>query len=210
MLFAGCQARRARGPILRSGEHIVRVNATAAAPLQKGTAFVVTPAKDPAAEATLLYAEAAKLVKGALMARGLYEAPGAAHAAVIVEIEYGMATARVERPGARDASAPPAATVVNQRTLVGEDATQLRSAERGPLEKTLVLTAREAKPKDGGPPRTLWSVELATTDDSNDLRKYLPLLAATAIDQIGTDTGGPHSVKVDEKDKTVALLKQSK
>ena len=56
--------------------------------------------------------------------------------------------------------------------------------------------------------RVLWRVELTVTDLSNDLRKYLPLLAAVGIDQIGIDSGGAVTVYMRETDKTVILLKQ--
>lgn len=204
LVLAGCGHTPNQKERLKRGEHAVRVNATSLGPVKPGTPFVLTPPpRDPGAESTLLYAEAARLVKSALMARGLYEAPGRAQAGVIVEIEYSMETPRVTQATPSDPAAGNAAR--NDPRASPTDA-GVRSAERGPLAKNLVLTAREARRSDG-PPRTLWSVELSTTDTSNDLRKYLPLLAAAAVEQIGKDSDGPQTVKISETDKTVALMK---
>lgn len=211
--LAGCTYdKTSQKPRLKRGEHAVQVNATSVGPVQPGTPFLVTPpARDPGAEATLLYAETARLVKSALMAKGLYEAPGRAQAGVIVEIEFSMETPRVGRASSTDPAQGQGGGGNPGRSDPRSSATDanVRSAERGPLAKNLVLTAREAK-TGGGPPRTLWSVELSTVDNSNDLRKYLPLLAAAAIDQIGTDTDGPRTVTINETDKSVALLRQAR
>lgn len=184
----------------------VRVNATAQGPVEKGTAYHIVAAQGPAAESTLLYAEAARVVNAALGARGLYAAPSLERARIVVEIDYGMAPPRA---GERTAAVDPAGTSP-RRDLPGDDEiAKLRSAARGPLVKHLVLTAREAKrPEDDTAPRVLWRVELTVTDLSNDLRKYLPLLAAVGIDQIGIDSGGAVTVYIKETDKTVTLLKQ--
>lgn len=209
LTLAGCAHDKAKPERLRRGEHAIRVNSTASAPVKPGTPFVVMPAKDPGAEATLLYGEAARLVKAALMAKGLYEAPSRAHAGVVVEIEYSMETPRVSRAAPGD---PAAQTGAKESRPQRSDAAidNLRSAERGPLEKNLVLTAREAKAPPGSVPKTLWSVEVSTTDPSNDLRKYLPLLAAASISQMGVDSDGPQTVKISETDKSVALIRQAK
>lgn len=183
----------------------VRVNATAQGPVEKGTAYHIVAAQGPAAESTLLYAEAARVVNAALGARGLYAAPNLERARIIVEIDYGMAPPRAGERAAVDPASPS-----TRRDLPGDDEiAKLRSAARGPLVKHLVLTAREAKrPEDDTPPRVLWRVELTVTDLSNDLRKYLPLLAAVGIEQIGIDSGGAVTVYVKDTDKTVLLLKK--
>jgi hypothetical protein len=199
LIPAGC-AHRAR----RDASLPVRVNATAQAPLQKGAAFHVVSAQGAGTEATLLYAEAARTVKAALEARGLYEALGKANPSVVVEIDYGMAAPRASERNPVD---PKAASV---RDRSRNDDPNRRSAERGPLVKHLVLTAREGKGADGSPPRVLWRVELTATDESNDIRKYLPMLAAAGIDQMGVDSGGQVTVDVDEKDKTIGLLKKAR
>jgi hypothetical protein len=73
-----------------------------------------------------------------------------------------------------------------------------------------VLTAREGIGSGDTPPGTLWKIELTITDLSNDLRRYLPLLVAASIDQLGVDSGGTQTVRIGENDKAVALLRQAK
>lgn len=214
VLVVGCAHESARAePRLRRGEHAIRVNSTASAPVKPGVAFVVAPpARDPGAESTLMFSEAARLVKSALMQKGLYEAPTRGHAGVVVEVEFSMETPRVSRATtASDPAAPSSSRKEkDSRAADSVDVSNLRASQRGTLEKTLVLTAREAKSDGSTSPRTLWTVELSTTDTSNDLRKYLPLLAAAAVDQIGVDSDGPQTVRISETDKTVALIRQAK
>lgn len=192
------------------GALAVRVNSTASAPALKGTSFHVH-SSELANESTLLYSETAGLVKAALRMRGLYDAPRPDHADIRVEIEYTMQQPRAqERP---EGEALPNADADPRQRGNRPSETELarmRSDIRVPLEKQLVLTAREGKPKDDLPPRTLWRVELSMTDTSNDFRKYLPMLAAAAINHIGQDSYGALTVPIHEDDKTVALLKKSK
>ncbi len=186
--------------------HVIKVNAVALEAPQKGTAFALVPARGAVDDSTLLYAEAARVVTHALQTKGLYVAPTIEKAAVIIELDYGMAPPRSSARAAAPAMPP---REVRAGVPTETDVANLRSAARGPLEKHLVLTARETKRADDEPPRTLWKVELSTVDLSNDLRKYLPLLATAALDQIGVDTGGDQLVRVDETDKSVQLLRKA-
>lgn len=204
-LFAGGCANPVAAPRIP-----VRVNATAIAPLAKGAAYRIVPLRETVDDSTLLYEETGRLVRAALAARGLYEAPSPDRAAFVVEVDFGMAPPRA-LPRASNASAPTTTPPPPRPGAPGEaDVSQLRSPTRGPLEKHLVLTAHETNAAEGAEPRTLWRVELTITDLSNDLRKYLPLLAAVAAEQMGNDSGGTRTVTVAENDKTVAFLRQLK
>jgi len=216
-LLAGCSQAFAPGKIP------VQVDAVAQEPIKKGSSFRVVGKHGEVADADLRFAEAAQIVKNALNAKGLYEAPRPDKTDVIVEIEIGMARPRTHNAvvAAEEAKEKErAAAVATDPTLPGspppraldrvdtEDTAHLRSSVHGPLEKVMVLTAREAHPVGDAPPRTLWQVELSVTDDSNDLRHYLPILAAAAVDQMGVDSGGPATVLVNETDKNVGLMKK--
>jgi hypothetical protein len=203
MWATGCTTTR-RDP----ASHVVKVNATATEAPKKGMAFTLVPARGAVDDSTLLYAEAVRVVTGALQTKGLFAAPTVQKADIIVELEYGVAPPRVVQLAS--AQLPdPTPVPVRAGVPTETDVSRLMSSARGALEKRLVLTAREAKRADDAPPRTLWSVELSTIDLSNDLRKYLPLLAAVALDEIGQDSGGALLVRVNENDKTVTLLRKS-
>lgn len=191
--------------------HVVKVNATATEAPKPGTAFTIVANRGNVDDSTLLYAEAVRVVTSALQTKGLHAAPSVTKADVIVELDYGMAPPRVfgrngEPPPPEPPPPPPRAGVPTETNVAN-----LRSAARGPLEKRLTLTAREPKKQTDDsptPPRTLWTVELTTIDLSNDIRKYFPILASVALDQIGNDSGGAQLVRIAENDKTVTLLKK--
>ena len=64
-------------------------------------------------------------------------------------------------------------------------------------EKYLKITARENKPAtEGRPPVELWSIHASAEDESKDLRKYLPIMAAASVDYIGGDSSNQQVVKV--------------
>jgi hypothetical protein len=210
--LAGCAAPQTKSDVPLT--HVVKVNATATEAPKKGSAFTIVPVRGSVDDSTLLYAEATRVVTSALQTKGLHAAPHVEKADVIVEIEYGMAPPRVASRGilltpelAEPPPTPPRAGVPTETNVAN-----LRSAARGPLEKRLVLTAKEAKKitdDSPTPPRTLWSVELTTIDLSNDIRRYFPILASVALDQMGNDSGGSQLVRVNENDKTVVLLKKT-
>ncbi|MEO5957903.1 MAG: hypothetical protein ABIZ49_05085 [Opitutaceae bacterium] len=197
-LLGGCLQASRSGP----GIHTVRINSTASEPVTKGAGYRIATSPRNVDETSLVYDEAARLVKYALATHGLYEAPPLDRKAMVVEIDYGMSSTRSARSSAQ--AAPPPRP--EPGTAVNEDVTQLRTATRGPLEKRLVLTAREGSGAGDAAPRILWRIELAITDLSNDLRKYLPLLVAAGIDRLGVDSGGTQTVPIGENDKAVVVL----
>jgi len=76
-------------------------------------------------------------------------------------------------------------------------------------EKYLRISAREnAEMVEGRPPPELWSVNVSSEDESDDLRKYLPILASASIDYIGKDTGSKQTIKMKETDAAVGFVRQ--
>lgn len=181
-------------------------------------------------EENLRYKEAADFVRTALSGKGLYEAPNEDRADMVVEIDYGMEAPRtkVER-----VSVPVYAQVgggVRYDTIPVVDArgnTSLRTVAvyeppRSELigyddvprqvtiyEKYLRITARENRAaSEGRPPNELWSVTATAEDESKDLRKYLPVMAAATVDYIGRDTGQQAVVRVKGDGEGVEFIRR--
>ena len=175
--------------------------------------------KDPRlGEENLRYKEAADFVRTALSGKGLYEAPNADVADMVVELDYGLEAPRskVERVstpiyaqvggGVRYDSVPvtDARGNVSYRTVAVYDppTSELIGYDEVPrqitiYEKYLKITARENKPAaEGRPPTELWSIHASAEDESKDLRKYLPIMASATVDYIGQDSSNQQLVKV--------------
>lgn len=187
--------------------------------------------KNPAVgDENLRYREAADFVKTALSGKGLYEAPNAEAADMIVELDYGMDAPRtkietVSVPryaqtggGVRYDQVP----VTDSRGNVSYRTVAVYQAPRTELvgfddvpqrvtvyEKYLRITARENKPaKEGRPPAEIWSVATSTEDESKDLRKYLPIMASATADHIGKDTRTQKVVKVKDPSQVVDFIRK--
>lgn len=175
--------------------------------------------KDPRlGEENLRYREAAEFVKTALSGKGLYEAPSEEKADMIVELDFGMDSPRskMERVsvpvyaqvggGVRYDSVP----VTDARGNTTFRTVAVYEPPRSELigyddvprmitmyEKYLKITARENKSaNEGRPPSELWSIHASAEDESKDLRKYLPIMAAATVDYIGQDSSHQTVVKV--------------
>jgi hypothetical protein len=175
--------------------------------------------KDPRlGEENLRYREAAEFVRTALSGKGLYEAPSEDKADMIVELDYGMEAPRskIERVnvpiyaqvggGVRYDSV----AVVDSRGNTSYRTVAVYEPPRSELigyddmprqvtvyEKYLKITARENKAaSEGRPPAELWSIHASAEDESKDLRKYLPVMAAATVDYIGQDSSNQKIVKV--------------
>lgn len=210
--------------------HEVRVDAISK-PAPTDSQSYALKSKNPAlGEENLRYKEAADFVRTALSGKGLYEAPNADAADMIVELDYGMDAARtkVERVsvpiyaqvggGVRYETVPvtDARGNTSMRTvaiydtprseLVGYDEVPRQIAV---YEKYLRISARENKPgNEGTPPAELWSVQASAEDESKDLRKYLPIMASATVEYIGRDSKQETIVKVNEKGEEVGFIRR--
>jgi hypothetical protein len=187
--------------------------------------------KDPRlGDENLRYREAADFVRTALSGKGLYEAPSEERADMIVELDYGMEAprAKIERVsvpvyaqvggGVRYDSVP----VADARGNVSYRTVAVYEPPRSELigyddmprqvmvyEKYLKITARENKPaSEGRPPAELWSIHASAEDESKDLRKYLPMMAAATVDYIGQDSSSQKVVKVRADDPGVQFIRK--
>lgn len=209
VLLAGCNS---------ASTYQVKVDAISK-PVPARTQSYALKSKDPRlGEESLRYKEAADFVRTALSGKGLYEAPNADAADMVVELDYGMEAPRskIER-----VSTPvyaqvggrvryEAVPVVDARGNASFRNVAVYDAPRSELvgydevprhvtiyEKYLKITARENKPAaEGRPPAELWSIHASAEDESNDLRKYLPIMASATVDYIGQDSSNQKVVKV--------------
>ncbi|MBI4625439.1 MAG: hypothetical protein HY736_19740 [Verrucomicrobia bacterium] len=166
-----------------------------------------------AEEDTLRYKEAVQHIRTALSAKGLYEAPTAASADMIVEIDYGIAPPRVKyAERERAVFAVPGHPTDGRhpwdptKEMVGYESTVYPVVIR---EKHLSIYGRENKPwAEGQPPGEIWRVEVCDEDESQDLRGHLPILASAAMNEIGRNTDGPTTTTLRENDEAVRFIKK--
>lgn len=164
---------------------------------------------------TLRYQEAEKLLKSALAARGLYEAPKPELADVQIEFDYGMTDPRVHSRHVKDPIYNPAATrmkemvigtdkegrpikayvpVYDQPEIIGY---RERLEREIVVEKHVRLVARDNKAKtEESLPPVVWNVYVRNTDDSSDLRRYLQVMIAICVDYVGKDSNGINTFQV--------------
>jgi hypothetical protein len=182
-------------------------------------------------ESNLQYKEVAEYVKTTLSAQGMYEAPTVETADMIVDIAYGIGEPEVDfktyttpvyivRGGGYETRmiqvVDPDTGKVYMRTMqiyVPPMKEVVDFEERvipiTTYEKYLRLTSRDNRESDEDvSPAQVWSIYVKNKDESTDLRKYLPLLAAAAVPYVGANTGEQEEIKVKETDESVAFIKQ--
>lgn len=212
----------AAGVLLSGGcstpAHQVKVDAIAKASPSEAQSYVLKAKNAPVEEENLRHREATEFVRTALSGKGLYEAPSAERADMVIELDYGLEAprAKVQRVtvpiyaqvggGVRYESVPvrDARGNVSMRTVAVYDPphSEVVGYDEVPrlvtvYEKYLKITARENKPaSEGRPPAELWSIHASTEDESKDLRKYLPIIASATVDFVGQGSTQQTTVKV--------------
>ncbi|MBI2815288.1 MAG: hypothetical protein HYX71_13515 [Opitutae bacterium] len=182
-------------------------------------------------ESSLRYKEVTGYVKTALSGKGMYEAPRAVKADVVVDIDYGMDSPRVKFEtisvpiyaptggGVRYGQVP---VYDRNGRIVGYQTVALREPPRMEVvgyedrvkpvvvyEKFLKISARANQESvEGRAPPEVWSVNVSAEDESKDLRKYLPILASATADYIGKNTKEQKPVKIKEDDEVVGFIKK--
>jgi hypothetical protein len=207
----------------------VNVDAMAAPGLveQTGQSYVihVKPATGEA-PSELRDQEAVAHVKTALSARGMWEAPDAGEAELVVEVEYGIDPARVRYdilrvalygrvqpdPSIRQVSNPRAPEVTNQSAGIPTGRPGDFQEVAVPVtvrEKHLTVSGRENRPAtEGRPPPEVFRVSASIEDQSTDLRGALPVLASAIMDQIGRQTDGTTVATIREDDEAVDFIRR--
>lgn len=182
-------------------------------------------------EDSLRYQEVADYLRTALSGRGMYEAPGPEQADVVIELDYGMEEPRikfetisnpvmVEVAGAIREEVVPvrdeSGNLLGYRTIVTQEPSRHEfmgvQEEIRPVliyEKFLRVSARtNQQTTEGRLPPEVWSVNVSTEDGSQELRRYLPVLASATADYIGVNTREERPVKINENDEGVTFVKQ--
>ena len=182
-------------------------------------------------ESSLRYKEVADYVRTALSGKGMYEAPSPDKADVVIDIDYGMDAPRIKFetvsnpiltlvPGAvREAVVPVRDRAGN---IIGYQTVTYREPPRQEFvgmqesiqpvivyEKYLKLSARtNQEAVEGRAPPEVWSVNVSAEDNSQELRKYMPILASATADYIGTNTKESKPIKISEDDEVVSFVKR--
>ncbi|RXK54733.1 hypothetical protein ESB00_02225 [Oleiharenicola lentus] len=185
-------------------------------------------------ESSLRYKEVADYVRTALSGKGMYEAPTPEKADVVIDIDYGMDAPRikfetisqpiiVQQPGryvtetryvTRRRPDGTFETVEVQTQVYVPGTTEFLGMQESvhPVvvyEKFLKLSARENREAtEGRAPPEVWSVNVSAEDNSQELRKYMPILASATADYIGTNTKESKPVKINEGDEVVTFIKK--
>ena len=185
-------------------------------------------------ESSLRYKEVSDYVKTALSGKGMYEAPKPENADVVIDIDYGMDAPRVKfetistpiilqtggsyetREEQRSVRKPDGSIeiiwVTVQVYVPGRTEFVGVREEVTPVivyEKFLKVSARSNKETvEGRAPPEVWSVNVSAEDKSQELRKYIPILASATADYIGTNTKESRPVKIDENDEVVKFIKK--
>ncbi len=180
-------------------------------------------------EEDLEFKEAAEYIKTALSAKGMYEAPDVEHADMIIDLSFGVGEPQIDF---KTYSQPIYATtgggystvvtpVVDSKGNVRYVTTTVYHPPRVEMvgmeekvvpitvyEKYIRLTSRDNTQTDESEgPVQAWSIYVKNKDESDDLRKYLPLMAAAAIEYLGENTDSQQEIKVKEGDENVSFVK---
>ena len=176
------------------------------------------------ADDSLRYNEVSAYIKTALSGKGLYEAPTAESADLIIDIDFGMENPRMKYQTVvkpvivMSVSQPKPQTgkglFVPINGSVGQPIGKIEGfrEEAEPVvvyEKYLKVSARANREVvEGRPPPEVWSVNVSAEDPSNEMRKYMPILASATADYIGQNTKQEKAVTVNEGDESVKFIKK--
>ena len=192
--------------------------------------YKIVSSNPEVSEEDLQFKEVAEYVKTTLSAQGLYEAADLESADMIVDISYGIGEPQVDFKtyttpvyamiggGYRTVATP----IVGKDGKVRMVTTTIYIPPRKEIigmeeqivpittyEKFLRMTSRDNRAADESEgPVQVWSIYVKNKDESDDLRKYLPLMAAASGDYVGKNTEQQQEVKIKETDASVAFIKE--
>ena len=201
--------------------------------VQDAESYVIVP-RDPEQDVNdLRYKETVNYIKTALSSKGMYEAIDPLEADMVIEVDYGMEPPRrefkvVEEPVFATIQQPDTIQTVQQRDpktgrvitytvrIPGRRSRELVGYQERLVsvvvnEKYMELTAKENMLEtisSDVPAQEIWSVRVRNYDENDDLREYLPIMAASVADYVGEDTGNNQNVRLKENDEVVQFIKR--
>jgi hypothetical protein len=229
ILFAlsGCDGTRS---------YTVQIDAIAAPtetgqPAPSGQSYHIRTHNPRLDEDSLRYREVTDYVRTALSGRGMYEAPSPEQADVVIDIDYGIDAPRIKyelmsNPVVVEVAGNVREEIIpirdNNGNVMGYRTIVLQEPARHEFmgmdesirpvviyEKFLKLSARANQPTtEGRAPPEVWSVNVSTEDSSQELRRYMPVLASATADYIGANTKAEKPVRISEGSDGVAFVKQ--
>ena len=214
-----------------AGTTEVKIDSLSKPKAEEAISYSIRSANPLVAEDSLRYKEAVGFVKTALSGKGLYEAPDAQKADIVVNLDYGIGPAQLRHetysepvyitvPGAqhmemtiigRDKNGNPIYGTVTVQDPPKEEMAGFQDhvVTRIVYEKYLHLTARDNKPaQEGRPPSEIWTIDATSEGESHDVRKNLPIIVAATIDYIGKDTHGQKTIHIKDTGPDVAFIKK--
>jgi len=161
---------------------------------------------------------AEKMVRQALAAHGMYEAPKAEEAEVTVEISCEVGPMRVlsEQVDPMIASLGVPVVPADRRIVRDADGRTIGVTDHSAVvlrkvyEKKLTIVAREGPASTEGserPPRELWRVEVKVEDEQDDVDEVLPVLVGAAVDHIGKDSTTQQTKRLSDQSEPVTFIK---
>lgn len=190
--------------------------------------YIIVNANPEMAEDDLRFQEAAEYVRTALSSKGMYEAPPGTEPDLTVEVDFGMEEPRtkyitVSEPvyamvggGTRTIMVPvrdPSGKIIYVPQVVYDPPTkeligfQDRVVASTVFEKYLRVSAREAQASEGDrPPQEAWSVYVSNEDESDDLRKYIPLMVSASMDSINQNSSNQQEIVLKDDDERVGFV----
>jgi hypothetical protein len=209
----------------------VKVDSLAKPNAAEAISYKIHNSNPQISEDSLRNKEAVGFVRTALSGKGMYETTDAAHADLVLDVDYGVGPPQIRH---ETVSEPVYITlpgeVRTERVQVGTDrngnpiyqTVTYQDPPRTELagyrdyvitttvyEKYLRMSARENKPAtEGRPASEVWTVDVTSEGQSKDIRKTLPVLAAASIDYVGKDSHGQKVIRLKDSDKDVAFVKK--
>ena len=209
----------------------VKVDSLAKPKAEEAISYQIHNQNPQTGDDSLRYKEAANYVRTALSGKGMYEAPDAEKADLVIDIDYGIGPPQtrmetVSEPiyrvipgrvsvqtvqvGTDKNGNPIFSTVTVQEPPTTEFAGYREyQIQTTVYEKYLKMNARANKPAaEGKPPEEIWTLDITSEGESHDVRKTLPILAAASIDYIGKDSRGQKVIHLKDSSSDVAFVKK--
>ena len=181
-------------------------------------------------EEDLEFQEVSQYIKTALSGRGYYEASEIDNADMVIDVSYGVSEPQTDfktktspiygrsSGGFKTISTPVIDRNGNVRYVNSTVYTPSRLEMIGvqeqiiPIityEKYLRMTSRDNRDiVNKESPTQVWSIYVKNKDESEDLRKYVPLMAAAAIPYVGENTENQQEIRIKEEDDIVDFVKK--